>query len=194
LIELISYSKTVPVDNLRLEYKYDDSVPESLRFKHSSYTLSASDALTPEAILLILQMHPIFVIQKKNYLTVVAGKRIFKAAAFSLPPSEEIPVRVLHKNITKEQLLLLRYMDITISSLMFRTEVSAFDIYRNINLNDFRNKVWRPPLDKGKRAFAFAIQVKPAALSTGTAKTVVDVVANEKAEECDSEKLLDARD
>jgi hypothetical protein len=85
-------------------------------------------------------------------------------------------------------------MDITISSLMFRTEVSAFDIYRNINLNDFRNKVWRPPLNKGKRAFAFAIQVKPAALSTGTAKTVVDVVANEKAEECDSEKLLDARD
>jgi hypothetical protein len=97
---------------------------------------------------------------------VVAGKRIFEAAAFILPPTEEIPIRVLHKNVSEGQLILLRYMDITVSSLLFRTEVTAVDMYQGIDMVDLRQKIWQPPLDKGKRAFASAIRVKPAALST----------------------------
>lgn len=160
------HREIIPIENLRLEQQYEDTIPESLHYDHSRYTLHAIDALTPEAISLLLQLHPIFVLQKKRDLLVVAGKRIFQAAAFSLPPTADIPVVVLNKQTTEEQLVIIRYLDLTVSSLLFRFEASAPEMYRRIDLAGIRQTVWRPPLDRKKSSFAVALQLSPAALST----------------------------
>lgn len=156
----------VPIERLRLEQTYGESVPSSLHYNRADYTLATDEGLTPEVLCLLLRLHPIFALEQRHKLVVVCGKRIFQLAAFSLSPTELVPVEILDKNTSAEQLSLLRYMDIVVGPLLFRTETSAAEIYHRIDQPGIRKDVWLPPLNEGKSAFARAIRVTPAALST----------------------------
>lgn len=154
----------VRLESLELEREYDESVLSSLRYDPKGYTLGTIDVFTREAMSTLMQLHPVYVIKKRRKLLVVGGKRTFHAAAFCLRPDQEISIALLDKNTTQEQLLLLRYVDLAVSSLLFRQNSSVADIYRDINLPDLRKQCWLPPLATTMQAFADAIGVSSPAL------------------------------
>lgn len=158
--------KQVPLKTLRLEMEYDDSVPLPLRYDPRSYSLNRSNVLTPAAASLLINLHAVYVIKKDHDLLVVAGKRVFQIASFCLEPAHEIPVYLLSRKTTTEQLLLLRYIDIVVSPLMQRTESSAADIFRSVNIPDLRPQAWSQPYSTTMSSFAAALGVSPAALVT----------------------------
>jgi hypothetical protein len=155
---------SVRLENLELEMEYDESVSPSLRYDRKEYTLGTIDVFTPEAMSTLMQLHPVYVIRKRRKLLVVGGKRTFHAAAFCLRPDEEISIALLDKNTTNDQLNLLRYVDLAVSSLLFRQNSSVADIYRDINLPDLRKECWLPPLATTMQAFADAMGVSSPAL------------------------------
>lgn len=154
----------VCLNKLALE-KEDETIPSALRYDPVKHTLRKSNAFTPEAASLLLQLHPIYAIRKGGNLYVVAGKRTFHLAAFCLEPEYMIMVGILGRQTTSEQLLLLRYLDQAVSPLVFRLESSAADIYRSIDIPEFRQKAWLPPLSSTMSSFAAALGVSPAALT-----------------------------
>ena len=152
------------LESLELERDYDVSVLSSLRYDPKGYTLESINAFTPGAMTTLMQLHPVYVIRKRRKLLVVGGKRTFHAAAFCLRPDQEISIALLDKNTTQEQLLLLRYVDLAVSSLLFRQNSSVADIYHDINLPDLRKQCWLPPLATTMQAFADAMGVSSPAL------------------------------
>lgn len=162
--------ETIPVNQLRLEQDSDESVAPGLRYDHSRYALQSMDSLSSEAVMSLIQLHPIFAIPRHRKMIVVGGKRIFHLASFGLPPDQEVTVAVLDKKTSKDQLQLLKYIDISISSLLFRQNVSAAEIYQNINIPDLRKKAWLPPVDTTMQAFANILCLSTAALCTTSRK------------------------
>lgn len=158
--------KKVPLKTLQLEMEYDDSVPLPLRYDPRSYSLNRSNVLTPAAASLLLSLHSVYVIKKDHDLLVVAGKRVFQIASFCLEPSHEITVCILSRKTTPEQLLLLRYLDIVVSPLIQRTESSAADIFRSVNIPDLRLQAWSQRYSTTLSSFAAAMRMSPAALVT----------------------------
>lgn len=156
--------KLEQLERLELEREYNESVSPSLRYAPKEYTLGTIDVFTPEAMSTLMQLHPVYVIRKRNKLLVVGGKRIFHAAAFCLKPEQDVSIALLDKNTTQEQLLLLRYVDLAVSTLLFRQNSSVADIYRDINLPDLRKQCWLPPLATTMQAFADAMGVSSPAL------------------------------
>ncbi|GAM09935.1 hypothetical protein OR1_02219 [Geobacter sp. OR-1] len=165
-VELKMHRDMVSIERLRLELTYSESVPPSLHYNQADYTLAIDKGLKPEVLYLLLQLHPVVALEQRGKLNVVCGKRIFELEAFLLPPTQKIHVLILDKHTSAEQLALLRYMDIVVGPLLLRTETSAAEIYQRVDQPGIRKQVWQPPLDEGKSAFARAIHVTPAALSS----------------------------
>jgi len=167
--------KAKKIKALCLELEYDESVPPPLRYDPSHHSLKRSNILTSTAVSLLLNLHMIYAIRKNRELLVVAGKRIFQIASFCLVPEHEINVGILAKQTTPEQLNFLRYIDLIISPLILRTESSASDIFRYVNIPDLRQQAWLQPYASTMSSFASLMGVSPAALVTppaNSAKTV----------------------
>src|ERR1035437_2601150 len=83
--------------------------------------------LTPDAIKLLLQVNPIFIIpipdkgQKQDLYRVIFRRRLFELAAFSLEPTDKIFVNIVTSTLSNEDIHHLKYLDRvvapTISSL-----------------------------------------------------------------------------
>lgn len=157
----------VELKKLSLE-KNDDSIPVSLRYDSSRYSLRRPDVLTPQAASCLLQLHPIYVIKQRSGFQVVAGKRIFQIIAFCLKSSQIIEVSILDRHTTQEQLLLLRYLDNVVSPLVYRIDASSADIFRDVNVPNLRQLAWSPSLASTMKSFAEALGVSPAALVTSS--------------------------
>ena len=162
--------ETVVLNKLCLEPVNELAVPESLQYKHSDYTLQGIESLTPEAVFMIMQLHPIIAILHKRKFLVVGGKRTFHVAAFVLKPDQEISVVLLDKQTTNEQLFFLKYMDIVVSSLLFRQVLTLAEIYQQINIPKLRIQAWCPPTSTTMKSFSRVLGVSAAALCSTTPK------------------------
>ena len=154
---------TVAVSKLRIETQPDKIVPTVPCYADELYTLRRLDVFTPETVQLLLQIHPIYVFKRKH-LQVIAGARSFRIAAACLDPSNEIPVVILGRKTTEEQLRQLRYLDLAVSPLLLSREGRASDAYQSINIPDLRMQSWKPPYNSSLNAFARMMGVSPPAL------------------------------
>ncbi len=140
----------------------DSFLQESLNFNPEHFSLKKVESLTSEAINLLLQIHPIHVIRHRRSMLVIAGYRTFQAASFCFPPNHEIPVAVLDKRTTKQQLALLRYLDLAVTPLLFRLDGSLADSYQLIaGDGTHREQAW---LHSSMHSFAAALSVSPSTL------------------------------
>lgn len=144
--------------------KYDMDFQEKMIFNPDQYSLKNVGALTSEAVSLLLKVHPIFAIRKRRSYYVISGCRVFQAASFCFPPTHKIPVLVLDKRITKQQLAMLRYLDMSLAPLLFRFEGSLADSYKSICDSASKEQAWMPPYNASMNAFASLLSVSPSTL------------------------------
>lgn len=133
-------------------------------FEPDQYCLKKVDALSPEAVNLLLKIHPILAIRKRRSYIVISGYRTFQASSFCFQPSHEIPVSVLDKQTTKQQLDLLRYLDLSVVPLLFRLDGSLADSYKLIGASASKERAWAQPYNASMHAFASALAVSPSTL------------------------------
>ncbi|MBT0666127.1 type IV toxin-antitoxin system AbiEi family antitoxin [Geobacter pelophilus] len=134
-----------------------------LEFEDGIYTLKNLDQLSIEAIELLLEIHPIYVVakQRRRYY-IVAGFRTFQAASLVYKsPHQEIPVRVLDRHTPKETLELLCYLNLSVTPILFRIGGSLADSYQLLT-NSLQDKAWRKV--KSIQDFANVLDVAPSTL------------------------------
>lgn len=167
----------IAIDRIRLETIISGEDPYC--YNEKLYLLKKTEIFDEQASLLLLRLHPIFVIRKKSLYWVVAGSRSFAVAAASLYPKKEIWVAMLDNHTTEEQLQHLRYYDLAITPLMLSFDGSASDIYNYCNSAKPEQKNSLPLLNSSLRSFAKALDKSPSALcvpkSTGDNKRNPDV-------------------
>ncbi len=182
MIELSFKQEKIAFEKLRLETNYDETVPSSLRYRAAldskpedsspEYTLLDVAKFTPDVLSILMKLHPIFAIRRRGKVMVVAGKRTFHAASKRLDPGQEVTIYMLDEKTTRDQLLFLRYLDITVSSLIFRQNATMATIYKSINLPALRKKAWLKPLESTMQPFAAALGTSTASLCTPPNKTL----------------------
>ena len=140
---------------------------EQPRFNCEDYSLKKVGSFTPEAAKLLLQIHPIHVVRIRRLYVVVAGHRTYQIAAFCFDPNYEIPVLVLNKRTQKQQIALLRYLDLVVSPLLFRLEGSLAVGYLATGTDtNSRDQTWLAPYNSSMNKFADLLGVSPSALCT----------------------------
>jgi len=116
--------------------------------------------LTSDAIRLLLQVNPIFIIpipdkyQKKDLYRVIFGRRLFELAAFSLNPTDKIFVNIVTSTLSNEDILHLKYLDRVVAPTISSLDVRCSEFY-DIMTSDkiLAKKTW---LLKSKADFANA--------------------------------------
>lgn len=159
-MEIKTNQENVPLFLLKLDVDYQGI----MCFEPDQYSMKKVDALTSDAVNLLLKVHPVLVIHKRRSYCIVSGCRTFQAASFCFPPTHEIPVSVLDKRTTKHQIELLRYMDQSVTPLFFRVDGSLADSYKSICSSPSKEQVWMPPYNASMHAFASLLSVSPSTL------------------------------
>jgi len=121
--------KTVPKSKLKAEPKTESwkalltSISDHQIFKDyheylldDVYLLKLAKHLTPEAVRLILELHPIYVVEIKKQLTCIAGVRVLNIASHVLPLDEQITVSKF-KKLDEAQIASYCYADLLLSPL-----------------------------------------------------------------------------
>ncbi len=167
----------VSIDLIRLEMNSGD---DPLCYNEKLYLLKKTEIFTDQAIQLLLKLHPIFVVRKRNLYWVVAGARTFVAAAHSVDPKKKILIAVLERT-TNEQLQNLRYYDLAVTPLLLSFAGSASDIYNHCNSAQ-PNQQSLPLLNSSLRSFAAALGKSPSALCVPKVKSSIKQNPNTAAE------------
>jgi len=116
--------------------------------------------LTPDAILLLLQLNPILIMpipdkgREKDLYRVIFGRRLFELAAFSLKPTDEIFVNTVTSTLSTEDIHQLKYLDTIVAPTVVSLDVGYSELYDIINTDTLlAEKTW---LATSKAEFAKA--------------------------------------
>lgn len=81
-----------------------------------AYLLKIPSHLKTDAVHLLLQLHPVYCVEKRNKITCIAGIRTLNIASQLLPPKTHIPVHIC-KKLDDVQIARYCHADILISPL-----------------------------------------------------------------------------
>jgi len=163
MVKNLPKQESVPIRTLRLS----SEAGKETSYDSKPYQLKDVSIFPPESVLLLLSLHPIYVVRNRRIYEVVAGTRIFHLAAECLEPDSKIPVLVIPRPVNKEYLRVLRYHDLALTPLVLSHGWSAADLYRHIESSD---QVIFSRLFSSKRSFAKALGIVPSALSNEAKK------------------------
>lgn len=151
----------IQINKIRLPTKAEDK--ESC-YDSNCYLLKEVGFFPEETVYHLLQIHPIYAVQKKRIYEVVAGARTFCIAAHCLPPDQTIPLSVIQGSVSRECIKALRYIDIALAPLVLSFQGPAANLYRHLKLSDHDQAIF-PSIFPTQRSFARALGISPSALA-----------------------------
>lgn len=80
------------------------------------YLLKVAKHITPEAVQMLLMLHPVITVENKKQITCIAGIRTLNLASQTLPTATLIPVIIL-KKLTEEQISNYCFADLLLTPL-----------------------------------------------------------------------------
>jgi hypothetical protein len=129
--------------------------------------------LTPEAIHLLLNLNPIFVVPmpRNNLYKVIYGHRLFELASHTLNPSNTIAVNVINNKLSEEDVDLLNYVDTIVVPTVESLDISYSEQYELITSEQrFVSTVWSVD---SKAGFARAFETSRSQLSQHKKKELI---------------------
>jgi len=144
----------------------DDFATEDIRHFHDrQFQIKHPGVLTREAILLLLELNPIYIvpIPRKRLYKVIYGLRLFELASHALKPSDKIAVNMVNNKFSEENIDLLHYLDSVVVPSVQSLDIGYTELFEMIISNQrFSNYIWSI---SSKAEFARAFETSRSQLS-----------------------------